>query len=166
MSGPAHGTLTLNADGSFTYTPDANFNGPDSFTYKANDGDADSQRRHGDDHRHRGQRRAGGASTTATARDEDTPLDGRRAPACSATTPTSTATPDGGPGQPARHGTLDAERRRHLHLHAGANYNGTDSFTYKANDGARDSNTATVTLTINPVNDIPVAQNDLYATSV
>ena len=42
VSGPAHGTLTLNADGSFTYTPAANFNGTDSFTYKANDGAADS----------------------------------------------------------------------------------------------------------------------------
>ncbi len=35
---PAHGTLTLNADGSFTYTPAANFVGTDSFTYKASDG--------------------------------------------------------------------------------------------------------------------------------
>ena len=34
--------LTLNADGSFTYTPNANFNGADSFTYTANDGTADS----------------------------------------------------------------------------------------------------------------------------
>ena len=41
-AGPAHGTLTLNADGSFTYTPAANYNGTDSFTYKANDGTADS----------------------------------------------------------------------------------------------------------------------------
>jgi len=32
----------LNADGSFTYTPNANYCGPDSFTYKANDGTADS----------------------------------------------------------------------------------------------------------------------------
>ena len=32
------GSVTLNADGSFTYTPAANYNGPDSFTYKANDG--------------------------------------------------------------------------------------------------------------------------------
>ena len=39
---PTHGTLTLNANGSFTYTPALNYNGPDSFTYKANDGTADS----------------------------------------------------------------------------------------------------------------------------
>ena len=38
VSGPAHGTLTLNPDGSFTYTPAANYNGADTFTYKANDG--------------------------------------------------------------------------------------------------------------------------------
>ncbi|MEQ1562385.1 MAG: Ig-like domain-containing protein, partial [Nitrospiraceae bacterium] len=37
-----------------------------------------------------------------------------------------------------------------------ANFNGTDSFTYKANDGALDSNIATVNLTINPVNDAPM----------
>jgi VCBS repeat-containing protein len=36
------GTLVLNTDGSFTYTPDANFVGPDSFTYHANDGLLDS----------------------------------------------------------------------------------------------------------------------------
>ncbi len=32
------GTLTLNPDGSFTYTPNADFNGPDSFTYTIDDG--------------------------------------------------------------------------------------------------------------------------------
>jgi len=42
VSGPSHGTLVLNADGSFTYTPDANYNGADSFTYRSNDGTADS----------------------------------------------------------------------------------------------------------------------------
>ncbi|MBI4204754.1 MAG: retention module-containing protein, partial [Betaproteobacteria bacterium] len=35
---PSHGTLTLNADGSFTYTPAADYNGPDSFTYSMTDG--------------------------------------------------------------------------------------------------------------------------------
>ena len=37
-SGPSHGSLTLNANGSFTYTPDANYNGTDPFTYRASDG--------------------------------------------------------------------------------------------------------------------------------
>ncbi len=38
----SNGTLVLNADGTFTYTPDPNFSGVDSFTYKANDGTAES----------------------------------------------------------------------------------------------------------------------------
>ena len=39
---PANGTLTLNSDGSFKYTPTTGFNGLDSFTYTANDGFATS----------------------------------------------------------------------------------------------------------------------------
>jgi VCBS repeat-containing protein len=38
VEGPAHGTLTLNANGSFTYTPATSYSGPDSFTYTASDG--------------------------------------------------------------------------------------------------------------------------------
>jgi hypothetical protein len=38
-SNPAHGTLTLNPDGSFTYPPAENYAGPDSFAYKVNDGE-------------------------------------------------------------------------------------------------------------------------------
>jgi VCBS repeat-containing protein len=38
LTGPAHGTLAVNADGSFTYTPNKDYNGPDSFTYQADDG--------------------------------------------------------------------------------------------------------------------------------
>jgi VCBS repeat-containing protein len=39
VSGPHHGTLQLNPDGSFTYEPDDNFNGSDGFTYLADDND-------------------------------------------------------------------------------------------------------------------------------
>ncbi|RYD48505.1 MAG: tandem-95 repeat protein, partial [Verrucomicrobiaceae bacterium] len=40
--GPTSGTLTLNPNGSFTYTPNSGFSGSDSFTYHANDGTLDS----------------------------------------------------------------------------------------------------------------------------
>ena len=38
-TGAAHGTVTLNADGSFSYAPAANYSGPDSFTYTVTDVD-------------------------------------------------------------------------------------------------------------------------------
>ena len=41
-SGPSHGTVTLNADGSFEYTPSAGFTGTDSFEYAASDGSLNS----------------------------------------------------------------------------------------------------------------------------
>ena len=42
VSGPGSGSLTLSADGSFSYQPNEDFVGQDSFTYTANDGTADS----------------------------------------------------------------------------------------------------------------------------
>ena len=60
VTGPtaAQGTLTLNANGSFTFVPAANFNGAATFTYRANDGFANSNSVDGHDQRGRGQRRA------------------------------------------------------------------------------------------------------------
>jgi FG-GAP-like repeat/Bacterial Ig domain/RTX calcium-binding nonapeptide repeat (4 copies) len=42
VTGPTHGDLALASDGSFIYTPDPDYFGPDSFTYRANDGEMDS----------------------------------------------------------------------------------------------------------------------------
>jgi VCBS repeat-containing protein len=42
ITGPAHGALALNADGSFTYTPAGDYYGPDAFTYRASDGSLQS----------------------------------------------------------------------------------------------------------------------------
>ena len=136
MSGPAHtARLTLNADGTFTYTPAANYNGPDSFTYKANDGDADSNVATVTIDRQRGQRRAGGGRRQLH-HDRGHAADGRPRRACSATTPTSTATRCtavlvSGP----THGTLTLNADGTFTYTPAANYNGADSFTYKANDG-------------------------------
>ena len=42
VAGPSHGTLTINANGGFSYTPAANYNGTDTFTYTASDGSLNS----------------------------------------------------------------------------------------------------------------------------
>ena len=42
VSGPTYGSFLLHADGSFNYTPGANFRGLDQFTYLASDGHANS----------------------------------------------------------------------------------------------------------------------------
>src|SRR5207247_1471356 len=46
-----------------------------------------------------------------------------------------------------------------------ANFNGTDSFSYTVSDGHGGTATASVTISVNPVNDAPVAQDDSYATA-
>ena len=55
------------------------------------------------------------------------------------------------------HGSLTLDEDGSFNYHPAADYNGTDSFTYKANDGTLDSNEATVTITVTAVNDAPVA---------
>jgi len=56
--------------------------------------------------------------------------------------------------QPA-HGTLSGTAPE-LTYTPSANYNGPDSFSYKVSDGTFESNVATVSITIDPVNDAPV----------
>ena len=47
----ANGSLSLNADGTFTYTPTTGFTGTDTFTYIATDGTLTSESDHRDGHR-------------------------------------------------------------------------------------------------------------------
>ena len=54
------------------------------------------------------------------------------------------------------HGVLTGTGANRTYTPA-ANYNGPDSFTFKANDGVNDSNIATVSVTVTSVNDAPVA---------
>ena len=57
---------------------------------------------------------------------------------------------------PPAHGTLTGTLPNVTYTPA-ANYNGPDSFTFRASDGSLVSNTATVSITVAPVNDAPVA---------
>ena len=45
VNNPTHGVVVLAADGSFSYTPNSNFTGTDTFSYKASDGQATSPTR-------------------------------------------------------------------------------------------------------------------------
>lgn len=54
------------------------------------------------------------------------------------------------------HGTLSAISGNQVTYTPSADYNGADSFTFKVNDGNGDSNVATVSITVNAINDAPV----------
>jgi VCBS repeat-containing protein len=153
----------LNTNGSFTYTPAANYNGADSFTYKANDGSLDSNI----------------VTVTLTVNPvNDAPLamadtyttDEDTALVVTATGLLSNDTDDGTTLTSitvtnVAHGALTLATDGGFTYTPVANFNGEDSFTYKANDGSLDSNIVTVTLTVNPVNDAPVALTQSVAVS-
>ena len=160
VSGPAHGSLALNADGSFTYTPTADYNGPDSFSYTANDGSADSNiatvhitiNPVND---------APVAYDDAFTTNEDTPLTVPAAGVLGNDSdidgPNLSSVLVSGPA----HGSLALNSDGSFTYTPEGNYNGSDSFTYKANDGLADSDIATAHISINPVNDAPVAHADI-----
>jgi hypothetical protein len=143
-----------------TYTPNANFNGTDSFTYTASDGNGGT----------------GGATVTVTVtpvndapvanddtasvvedgsisvtvlgNDTDVDLD----------TLSVTAVTQGTNGVVAIDGTQ-------VVYTPAANFHGTDSFTYTASDGNGGTDTATVTVTVGAANDAPVANGDSASTA-
>ncbi len=155
VTGPSQGTVTLNASGIFTYRPNANFNGQDSFTYKANDGTADSNvvtvliniNPVND---------APVADAKSATVNEDTPADIALTATDSENDPLTYSLAS----EPS-HGKVSISGAVARYTPS-ANYNGPDSFMYKANDTTQGSNAATVSITVSPVNDAPVATADSY----
>jgi len=158
VSDPTHGTLTLNVDGSFSYTPAANYNGTDSFTYKADDGQLESNLATVSITINAVNNPPVCAATSITT-NEDT--SGTVAPSCTdaENVPLSYAIA----AQPSN-GTAVVENGL-LKYTPSANFNVSDSFTYTANDGTLTSTPATVSVTVNPVNDPPVANNQSVETN-
>src|SRR5205823_83432 len=127
-----------------------NYFGPDSFTFKANDGKLDSAI----------------ATVTLTVNPvNDPPVAVAQASPLFFLCGTNTEPLILAPNNIAADRTIVGQATRgpfsgtppNLMYLAATNYFGPDSFSFKANDGKLDSSVATVTLTVNPVNDPPVA---------
>lgn len=153
VEGPANGTLSGTAP-ALTYTPDDNYSGSDSFTFKANDGSADSNL----------------ATVSITVKpvndppetvaqfvttEEDAPVDITLEATDTENDPLTFSVVDA-----PLHGILSGTAPA-LTYTPDADYYGTDSFTFKANDGTDDSNVATVSITIDAG---PDAVDDSLAT--
>jgi uncharacterized protein YjbI with pentapeptide repeats len=158
VTAPAHGSLSGSAP-NLTYTPAANYNGSDSFTFTVTDtGDGAS-----------GALTSAAATVTITVNAvNDAPVAASQAVTTaedsaigitlSATDVDSASLTYSIVSGPA-HGGLAGTPPSVTYTPA-ADYFGSDSFTFKANDGSLNSNVATVSITVNPVNDPPVANPD------
>ena len=167
VTNPQSGSVTLNPDGTFTYTPtSATFAGTDSFTYKANDGIADSN-----------------TATVTIVVSSNTPpnaiddtgytasrgrlltidqiqgvlkndTDAESGTATTAKLVTTTG-----------NGTLSLNPNGSFTYQSGSTFVGTDSFTYRSNDGALDSTRTATAFIVVAANTAPIAVNDPYTTS-
>ena len=163
VTGTANGSLILNANGGFTYTPISNYVGLDTFTYRATDGSATSSVATVTINvlpTNSAPTAVNNSYTTA----EDTTL---TIPAAGILT--NDIDPDGDTLSAllvtdVAHGTLSLNPNGGFTYTPFTNYNGSDSFTYRAYDGLANSSVATVTINITPVNDPPVAINDITNT--
>src|SRR5204862_18314 len=147
VAGPAHGTLSGSAP-TLSYTPTALYSGPDSFTFKVNDGTVDSN--------------IAAVSVTVThvnhaptasAQAVTTNEDVAKAITLAASDvdgDTLTYSIVAGPA----HGTLSGTAPNVTYTPT-ALYSGPDTFTFKVNDGTVDSHVAAVSLTVTHVNHAP-----------
>ena len=157
---PAHGTVTVSADGSYDYMPAKDYNGEDSFIILADDKQEENH--------------VGYATVYITVKpDNDPPTAQDDSITIDEDTPTAVSVMANDKDEdviygdqisllsvtaPA-HGTavIDGDAIRYT---PAENYNGTDSFNYTISDRDGKTDTATVTITIRPVNDAPTGGDD------
>ncbi|WP_341495961.1 Ig-like domain-containing protein [Photobacterium damselae subsp. damselae] len=152
-SNPENGSVTINADGSWEYVPNPDFNGEDSFTVVVDDGN--------------------GGTDTITVTVNVTPVnDAPVGDDVSAETQEDTAvtgqlTPtdvDGDsltfkPGSDPTNGSVTVNPDGSWEYVPNPDFNGEDSFTVVVDDGNGGTDTITVTVNVTPVNDAPVGEN-------
>ncbi|MCA8988264.1 MAG: tandem-95 repeat protein, partial [Planctomycetaceae bacterium] len=161
LTNPAHGTLSWSSDGSFTYVPDLNYHGSDSFTYQVSDGLAASNV-------------AMVVLNVAAVNDPPEAVND------SYTTDEDMTLVANAPGlllndsdldgdllsirvtAGPSHGSLTWQSDGSFQYTPDLNYFGPDEFFYVVSDGVNESTPTTVSLTVQPVNDAPVGMNDQY----
>jgi VCBS repeat-containing protein len=154
LTQPKHGQVTLDdaSSGAYTYTPDADYAGADSFTFKANNGQADSNTATVSITVKAAPNKPPVASDGSLTTDENSAASG----VLKASDPEGNSLTFKVVAQP-KHGqvTLDDTSSGAYTYTPDQDYSGVDSFTFKANDGQADSNTATVSVTVNAVTPPP-----------
>ena len=155
---------TASADGgNLKYDPNANFNGSDSFTYRASDGIANSEAATVDV-KVNAVNDAPVAKEESYSTDEDNTLSVDAPGVLSNDTDVDNTPTPGTAGLRTDPRHSDAQQQRLLRVQAGCQLQRADCFTYKANDGTEDSNLVTVSITVNAVNDAPVADDQSVTT--
>ena len=161
------GIIQFYTDGTYTYIPPTGYSGPDYVNYTICDVTATAPQplcSSAQIHLLVGMPDAPIAVNDVNSTNEDTPVSGNAA---------VNDTPSGDGGNTwtliganggALHGTVTMNTSGGYTYTPAANYNGTDVFTYQVCDVDGDCSTATVTITINPVVDVPIAVNDENST--
>lgn len=160
VSNPAHGSVTLNDNGSFSYTPTTGYVGGDSFTYQVVDAYSTSATK------------TVLLSVNAPPTATNDAYDVAKNTTLNRTAPgvlSNDSDPESDPittelGTGPTHGTLTLNANGSFAYTPTTGYTGTDSFTYRAKDAYGKSGLATVTLTVTAVNVAPSAAADTYST--
>lgn len=152
VAGPSHGTLSGTAP-NLIYTPAANFNGEDRFTFKVSDGRAESAE-------------ATVSITVAPVNDPpvanaDSVTIKEDAPVVTVNVLANDMDPDGGrltvvDATQGANGSVTINTDGTLGYTPNRNFSGTDTFNYTVSDGQGGTATATVSVVVEPVNDAPV----------
>ena len=163
VSTTSDGSLALNADGTFTYTPNTNFEGTDTFTYRARDAF--------------GVGNVGTATITVTPGPNTPPIAPNKTYSTAEDTTFNHSAADGllvgsfdGDGDaltasletPPSHGNATVNADGSFTYIPTPNYFGVDSFTFSVFDGTDRSPPATVTITVTPRQDAPIGNSDQY----
>ncbi|MGZ6907102.1 MAG: cadherin-like domain-containing protein [Acidimicrobiia bacterium] len=153
VTSPVHGTLTLAANGAFTYTPAPDYNGADSFTYAASDGVVSTNANVGVTVTPVNDPPVARSGTATT--NEDTAVTITIATDVDSTALTAHCTGAGG-GSIVDHGDGTVT------FTPATNFNGSVTLVCTATDdkGAGTATSATIVVGVTPVNDAPVAHDD------